>query len=195
MWFMISGRGSFPAETRLIVFRLGFLSPPAMCATPSLPSLVAIVRSSALGTGYWVLDCRSVSVNVNRGLMSYVIQTFLSFFLFSTKFILGSPMAHGGAARAPPPPFSTPHSSPAVGEEPPILLACLQACQEDIVMLKHSPTDRHAWFARPGPSWLVASPSLHPPLPPSRQADRCNVGALGARERQRGRGKGGQGAP
>ena len=43
--------------------------------------------------------------------------------------------------------------SPAVGEEPPILLACLMACQEATALLTHSPTDRHAWFARPGPSW------------------------------------------
>ena len=40
----------------------------------------------------------------------------------TTKFILSSPMGR----HEPSPPL---HSSPAVGEEPPILLACLMACQ------------------------------------------------------------------
>ena len=57
-----------------------------------------------------------------------------------------------------------------------------------------SPTDplSHWQDCLPRASWpVVASPSLQPPLPPCRQADRCSVGAPEARERQRGRGRGG----
>ena len=48
----------------------------------------------------------------------------------ATKFILGSPK--GGTS------LPSLHSSPAVGEEPPILLACPMACQEQTALLTHS---------------------------------------------------------
>ena len=110
-----------------------------------------------------------------------------------------------------PPPLSTLHSSPAMGEEPPILLACLMACrQEETALLTHSLTGRLACLAlaRPGPglslslSRVVASPSpsLHPtPTPPPPLFNRqtgADWGPLSeAQERQRGRGRGGQGPP
>ena len=71
-----------------------------------------------------------------------------------------------------------------------MLLACLMACQEHTAMLTHSPTDRHAWIARPGPSWPAHR--SNPLSPPVRQADRCRLGTPEAQERQRGRGRGGQ---
>mgnify|MGYP003685161341 CR=1 FL=1 len=36
-------------------------------------------------------------------------------------------------------------------------------CQEHTALLTHSPTDRHAWFARPGPSWPAHR--SNPPFP------------------------------
>ena len=62
-------------------------------------------------------------------------------------------MAHGGARAPPSPPL---HSPPAMGEEPPVLLACLMACQEQTAVLAHSQlslSGKLARLARLGLSW------------------------------------------
>ena len=105
-----------------------------------------------------------------------------TFNLISTKFILGSPMDPWGGTSPP-----SLNSSPAVGKELPILLACLMACQEETALLTHSPPHRLACLSLPGPQGPAHC--SNPSSAPVRQEERCNVGALEAQEeRQRGRG-------
>ena len=84
------------------------------------------------------------------------------------------------------------HSSPAVGEEPPMLLACLMACQEHTTILTHPPAPTGSPESR-GLARRWPAHRSNPTCPPGRQADMCRLGALEARGRQRGRGRGGQG--